>query len=376
MGISDRRYDGDRYDAGGGRGGGGVRGALRRMFVEGDDFFSWSLPLGRVPRGVPLIGGIEIRIHLLYVVFIIAELVWAARPDVAGPWFKAMSMATLFVLVLIHEFGHCAACRLVGGEANRILMWPLGGLASCNPPHEWRASLITTLGGPATHLVLIGPVLVAVMAGLGAGLDVFIYNPLAPESVWRSAWFVTDAAYWKFFLWSAYHANLTLFLFNMLLVMFPMDAGRVFQELLWSRLGYSKSMRIATSVGIGMAVAVGAFGLISGTSTLLGIAIFAGITCWNEKRKLAFTEMDPAMEVLSQSAAGERKYQAALAKQQRETRERAAKAESRRASDDAAHRAEVDRILDKIRREGMGSLTRGERKSLESETERKRAGGS
>ena len=40
--------------------------------------------------------------------------------------------ATIFVfgmLVLVHELGHCFACRRVGGEADDVLMWMLGGLA-------------------------------------------------------------------------------------------------------------------------------------------------------------------------------------------------------------------------------------------------------
>jgi Zn-dependent protease len=42
--------------------------------------------------------------------------------------------------------------------------------------------------------------------------------------------------------------NLVLLCFNMLLPMFPMDAGRVLQEVLWSRLGFRRSMKIAASV--------------------------------------------------------------------------------------------------------------------------------
>ena len=35
----------------------------------------------------------------------------------------------LFLIVLIHEFGHTLACRQVGGQANQIVLWPLGGVA-------------------------------------------------------------------------------------------------------------------------------------------------------------------------------------------------------------------------------------------------------
>ena len=38
----------------------------------------------------------------------------------------------LFLIVLMHEFGHSLACRQVGGRADRIVLWPLGGVAQAN----------------------------------------------------------------------------------------------------------------------------------------------------------------------------------------------------------------------------------------------------
>lgn len=35
----------------------------------------------------------------------------------------------LLVTVLIHELGHSLAARRLGGHAEGILLWPLGGLA-------------------------------------------------------------------------------------------------------------------------------------------------------------------------------------------------------------------------------------------------------
>lgn len=37
----------------------------------------------------------------------------------------------LFVIVMLHEFGHVLACRQVGGRANRIVLRPLGGDYLC-----------------------------------------------------------------------------------------------------------------------------------------------------------------------------------------------------------------------------------------------------
>lgn len=43
-------------------------------------------------------------------------------------WFLILGPILLFT-VLTHELGHCMAARQVGGHAESILLWPLGGLA-------------------------------------------------------------------------------------------------------------------------------------------------------------------------------------------------------------------------------------------------------
>ena len=347
---------------------GAFRKALRRVFVEGDGFFSWSLPLFRFR-------GISVKLHLIFVLFIIARLVWAMG-SMHSFILAAMSMGILFTLVLLHEFGHCFACRWVGGEANEILMWPLGGLAMCHPPNNWRANFITTVGGPMVNVVLT-PILGLVLFAMSEGrTDLLIFNPLIPENVIGSAWFNGPSHYLRVAVWWAYYSNLLLLAFNVLLVMFPMDGGRLLQQILWSRMGYRKSMLIATNVGLVLAILLGLFATTAGgqssnasTSNLLMIALFCGMTCWNEKRKLAFTE-----EGMYESAPG---YAGALRAQEEEEERVAAAAAKRQMKareDEFKRQAEVDRILAKIRETGMGSLTRHEQDTLRGETERKRRG--
>jgi Zn-dependent protease len=372
MALQDRDYN--RAGGGGGGGdfgeGGGFRRAMRRIFVEGDDFYGWSFPLFTVPHWVPGLRGIQVRIHLLFVVFIIAELIWSLKRDAEGPAIKAFEMGWLWLLVILHEFGHCLACRLVGGEADRVLLWPLGGLAMCRPPQNWRASLITTLGGPGVNFALI-PVLGAALLAAGAGWHAVIFNPFDPMSVWKTVdWFSINTSYWRYLLWTAHYINFLLFAFNMCLVMYPMDAGRVFQELLWWRMGYKRSLTIATNVGLVVAVCIGTFAVLSGQGLLLGIALFGGITCFNQRRMLAVMEDEPAWAYETdrgyrgfkdsgpspQQAAADKAYQAALKRQQKERE----------------LQSEVDRILGKIREKGMQSLSRKEQAILKDATERTR----
>ncbi len=371
MGISDRRYDsGDQGE------GGGFRRALRRVFVEGSNFFEWAFTLFWVPRSVPWIGGIQVQIHIFYVIYILAKLIWPMRRDAVGFMFEAFSLVSLFVLVLLHEFGHCVACRRVGGSADRVLMWPLGGLAMCSPPNTVRANTITVIGGPLVNLALI-PVFAGALLALGAGWGAIVFNPFDRASVvLNDPFFTQNTSYWRYFLWSAHEMNLYLFLFNMLLVMFPMDAGRLLQCALWARMGYRRGTLIAVNVGLFLAVIIGATAImVDPKAILFGICVFCGITCFTERQRLLFTES--AVEPWaydtdkgfggfqgrstgeSGGAAVDKAYQAALKRQEKERQQQ----------------AEVDRILDKIRDQGMQSLTRREKSILKEATERKRGVG-
>jgi Zn-dependent protease len=343
---------------------------MRRVFGGDQNFLAWSLPLFTFQR-------IRVRIHLLFVIYIVIELIKSMQHGSLGFTYQAIIMGTLFLVVLIHEFGHCFACRWVGGEANEVLMWPLGGLAMCSPPHHPRAALITTLGGPATHLVM-GPIYAGALLALGAPASVLAFRPIDPLGSLGLLQSGGNALFWvKFAFFAAFTTNAYLFCFNMLLVMFPMDAGRVLQEILWFRLGYRQSMKIAVNLGFYLAILLGIFSLMYRDAPMLfGIAFFCGFTCWQERRNLAMIEPEgygggyefpSAYKTRSERGRGVGEGAVATS-----VRTGPSKAELKRKQEEADTQAEVDRILEKIRTAGMGSLTKKEKDTLRGETERKR----
>lgn len=343
MGLDDRGYS--RGSSGGQ---GRLRSFFRRVFGDGENPLDWALPLYTA-------WGIRVRIHIIFVIMIAADLIRAIPSDRIGWLFMAVGLSSLFLLVLLHEYGHCLACRWVGGEADQILMWPLGGLASCRPPETWKANLITTLGGPAVNAALF-PILGAAVFVIGPGWSWVVFNPFSPSDV------LGDPAMtlWKMPLWWFHYINLLLLAFNMLLPMYPLDAGRVLQELLWSRMGYRRATEITVTIGLVVAVTlfVVAITARNGGGRLVAIALFGGITCWMERQRLRFA-----------ASGGEFEFAASLQP------DKPAREPSRRQAErERQHLEEIDRILAKIAREGMGSLTPREKRALQKDTARRRQG--
>lgn len=358
----------DREWAGGafGRPGGDWRG-MRPSF---DNPLTWSIPLGRV-------AGISVRLHLLFLLFIVIRLARAVSVDRGDPMpmvlgMTALMLAVLFGLVLLHEFGHALACRRVGGVADEILLWPLGGLAFCHPPNAWRAHFITAAGGPAVNVVAC--LLLAPTLGLltGEWVGVAWPNPVDPSALWELP---VGGSILLQMLYLANWLSLVLLLFN-LLPIFPLDGSRLLQALLWARVGYVRSMRWTVRAGYVGAILLFVFGAVLGSVLICAIAIFGGVTSYITHRQLEFTEETMGFEddeyaLTFYDAPGDGGAVGTASEPSSLARWR----EERRASREAAAREEVDRILEKIQREGLESLNRRERRILREETERKRKHG-
>ena len=110
-----------------------------------------NLFIGSVPFGTWF--GIRVRIHasLLWVIGLTLLFEHTQGYDFRD---RAISMAALFAIILLHEFGHCFAARWVGGTADDILMWPLGGLAYASPPQRPWPTFVTVAGGPMVNVII------------------------------------------------------------------------------------------------------------------------------------------------------------------------------------------------------------------------------
>lgn len=208
------------------------------------------------PAGIHLftLAGIRVSLHWLWFVIAIYEISARRRAYGSIGWNVAEYVA-LFVIVLLHEFGHAFACRSVGGRADHIMLWPLGGVAFVRPPQRAGALLWSIAAGPLVNVMLAPFLWYATMHAAQAGLS-------------------RDA---QQFVSVLNFMNLGLLIFNMLPI-YPLDGGQILRALLWFVTGPATSLLVASILGI-----VGAVGgfiylmtLIDDTEGRIWLVLIAG----------------------------------------------------------------------------------------------------
>jgi Zn-dependent protease len=310
----------------------------------------------------------------------------------------AVVLGLMFISILLHEFGHCFAARRMDGEADEVVLWPLGGLARCDVPHTPWANFVTAAGGPLVNVLLF------VLAGLALA---FLMDP-----GYRPPWNPFEVPYRKNALgwiglvplngilpdglnppaepWPAlllarlFWVNWILFLFNICLVGFPFDSGRMLQCALWPYFGYKQAMLYAIFAGFGVMIIllVVAFAVENNAVLLLLLAWFCYSACKQEWIILesggedsvfgydfsqGYTSLEREEEPTQ--APPKRKKQNFLQRWlQRRAARKMQEQQQRQAEDDRR----MDELLEKIQRHGKESLTDEEQRFLKRVSDRYR----
>src|SRR4029077_16760827 len=97
--------------------------------------------------------GIDVFLHWSWFLVAVYEIQGRAGGYSSVAW-NVVEYLALFVIVTMHEFGHALACRQVGGQANQIVLWPLGGVAYVSPPPRPGAMLWSIAAGPLVNVAL------------------------------------------------------------------------------------------------------------------------------------------------------------------------------------------------------------------------------
>ncbi len=370
---------------------------------------SWALPIFRV-------FGIQVRVHLLFFIvtlgFFLRQVTLPGNVVWWGDVFLLI-VALLFGVILLHEFGHCFGGRAVGGEAEEILIWPLGGLAFVKVPHEWKAHTTMIAAGPLVNVVicfLTG----AVVAGAGY---VPMFNPLADpyvsemrrlkddriytsqygmrlyapggvesppdlartfvgkpadlaESAVKSGYERALAPGWVVWVNRTFWLSWILLLFN-LIPAYPLDGGQLLQGLIWWRRDYRTGVTVAAYGGVMCSVVVFVASIAANEALILGLGLFMLFSSVLKLRSLDLEEGPFGYDFSGgyTSLGDDDETPRPKPKKQGFVKRWLQARAARRLRHEAARRREdeerMDQLLDKIARSGKHALTDDERRFME-----------
>lgn len=192
----------------------------------------------------------------------------ATGTAVSEVWWSVLSIAIVFLCVLLHELGHAFAAERYGIHTKSITLLPIGGIASMEKmPEKPVAQIIVSAAGPVVNL-LIALVLFPFISG---------YPPF-----WKAA-AIIDSINAGNFIYYLYVINIVLALFN-LLPAFPMDGGRILKGILELRLDTTRATAIAAFIGRVMATLFIIVGLIIFDVILILIGLFIIISSAGEEK--------------------------------------------------------------------------------------------
>ena len=197
--------------------------------------------------------GIPVHLHLSFLLLALYLLL-----TTKALWLDLVLVLVVFGSVLLHELGHCEGARKVGGLPQRIVLWPLGGLAYNSHEDTAKAELIVSAAGPLVNLVL------ALVAG-----GILLARPDVPalEQVRAGAsTLLTDLVALVALV------NGLLFLFNVLPA-FPLDGGSIARALLRFPLQWRRATLIVGGLGVVTAAALIALGIQRRTGLLFGLGL-------------------------------------------------------------------------------------------------------
>src|ERR1700736_2374618 len=116
------------------------------------------------------LAGVDVFLHWSWFLVAVFEINGRAGTYSSVGW-NILEYLALFLIVTLHEFGHALACRQVGGTANQIVLWPMGGVAYVDPPPRPGATLWSIVAGPLVNVALIPVLYVAVAMSRSAGME-------------------------------------------------------------------------------------------------------------------------------------------------------------------------------------------------------------
>ena len=193
-----------------------------------DSILMFSFPAGRFL-------GTRFRLSFLMPVVLLA-LMWRLQ----SPWLGLIAGAVFLSSIILHELAHLAVARLTGGDAEEILLWPLGGLRPVQPGIENRSAILSHLDGPAANLFILGFLISPLHQ---AGELAVLFNPFVKLNVPENEVLMLTT------LRITFLANWCLAVFNLIPVL-PMDGGNLLRWFLMLRFEEHETRDLMVRLGL------------------------------------------------------------------------------------------------------------------------------
>lgn len=288
-----------------------------RLVGVGDDPISWSFPIAKLSR-------IQLRVHVIWPAFILAELLWSLPANRLGPQFVGLLLAGLLIAVVVRESARLLVRTTLGNRPDRVIYGPIGEWSIAGPD---RADLLVASSGFLATVVL-ALVSASTLVLLGAPRIAEVFSPLTLHVALAT---LTPT---QLPIWAIYAGSIAL-LFVHLLPAYPLDAGRVLAVGLAGKRDPESARRLAGTIGgvTGAVVALG--GLVSGQVLVLALG---GVLVWTSlsARRAAAFLLAPEQDLWLHPSAGPK-----------------------------TSPEELDQLLEKISQTGIESLSRHERSVLD-----------
>lgn len=201
-------------------------------------------------------------------------IVWSVHPlfvFIMGASFLTgyfIELATLFLIVLVHEIGHVVAARSFGWQLREVKLLPFGGVLEVD-----------------NH------------SGVSAKEDaiVAVAGPLQNAWMGLAAWGLGQLGWWESD-WAGFivKANLAIGLFNMLPI-YPLDGGKLLQAGLSKLLNYYTTMVWSARISLTCSALMLLYAVVPALAGIRGIqlnlavvGLFLWFTNWTYSRNIPF----------------------------------------------------------------------------------------
>ncbi len=214
--------------------------------------------------------GISVELHITFLLFLLVlfPIYWFSYGIISGAGMIVL-FALLFAIVLMHELMHSIVARMNEIEVSRIILLPIGGLASIEIPEKPKIELMVSAAGPLLNFALAAFFMIILILTVQNPIEVLseARGHIEPSGIGSVVFNFPGIL--SLLIW----INLMLGLFN-ILPGFPMDGGRVLRSLLAFWMDYTKATRIAVTIGQIIFIVMIILGIFSGDFWIIIIGIF------------------------------------------------------------------------------------------------------